>query len=425
MATIIDNRYGKAKVRVLKVNRNTTDHHSIFDFDCCCLLKGEQFKETYLTGDNSKVVATDSIKNTVYILSQKEKFDSLEEFGIILGKHFISTYSHVQEVHVTLKENVWARIQGSDGKPQAHSFVRQREVHTVSVVTQRNKPPVVTSGIDDLLIMKTTQSGFENFLRDQYTTLKETKDRIFCTVVTAQWTYNSTNNVNYSLALDVFRNAVFDIFSKTYSKSVQETLYIIAKTALEKFPQIEKVHLSLPNKHAFGFDFSRLNLENANNVFQPVEEPSGLIEGTISKNIELKEDDVKVISEVLMNVPTSVENCVLYIKWDPVGLNQRLGPDRLTIDGAKKEIGIHIINGYAKDLFSNNTAFLFFQWQDMNMCINRLVLNPNNNWFKRFQNNNNNNNNNNSNNNRIENNKDNNNKNNNNNERDRDCGTIF
>ncbi|EGG18571.1 urate oxidase [Cavenderia fasciculata] len=283
MATLIDNRYGKARVRVLKVNKNG-DHHSVFDFDCCVLLKGD-FSDTYYTGANDKVVATDSTKNTVYLLAQSEQFKSVEEFGVIVGKHFLATYSHVSEVQVTIKENVWDRMRVTyEQREHDHSFVRSRDVHTASIISVRGRPAQVTSGIEDLLIMKTTGSGFEGFYRDKYTTLKETKDRVFATMVTASWTYNTATNVNYVNAVAEFKKSVFDIFALTYSKSVQETLYIIAKTALERVKEIDEIKLSLPNKHAFGFDFTRFEgVKNNNTVFQPVEEPSGLIEGTIKR----------------------------------------------------------------------------------------------------------------------------------------------
>ncbi|KYR00112.1 urate oxidase [Tieghemostelium lacteum] len=284
MATLVDNRYGKAKVRVLRLFK-TGDYHKIFDFDCCVLLLGDEFKETYLTGDNKRVVPTDTVKNTIYVLAQQETFKSLEEFGIILGKHFIKTYSHVQGVHATMKENSWARM--GTGKQQDHSFVREREIHTIQVNSSRGQEPQVTSGIDDLLIMKTTQSGFEGYNKCQYTTLKETSDRVFATVVTANWTYN-TLNVDYTKAFEIMKQSVFEIFSSTYSKSVQESLFLMAKLALERCPQIETIKMSLPNKHAFGFDFSRLNIQNQNTVFQPVEEPSGLIEGTIKRSVSSK-----------------------------------------------------------------------------------------------------------------------------------------
>ncbi|KAK5580273.1 hypothetical protein RB653_000288 [Dictyostelium firmibasis] len=283
MATLVDNRYGKARVRVLRVFRGPNDYHKVFDFDCRVLLRGPEFSETYLTGDNSKIVATDTMKNTVYVIAQKEEFKSLEEYGILLGKHFLATYSWVNGVEVVMRENQWSRIKTSNGKEQGHSFQRDREIHSVTVTSSRDKSPIVISGIDDLLIMKTTQSGFEGFHRDKYTSLKETKDRVFATVVTANWTYN-TLSVDYSKVFEQFKLSVFDIFAQTYSRSVQETLFLIAKDVISKVPQVEQVHLSLPNKHAFGFDFSRLNIENNQTVFQPVEEPSGLIEGTIKRS---------------------------------------------------------------------------------------------------------------------------------------------
>eukprot|EP01133_Synstelium_polycarpum_P005752 gene5752-6659_t len=250
--------------------------------DCCVLLQGD-FQDTYLTGANDRVVATDSIKNTIYLFAQKENFKSAEELGVLLGRHFLATYSHVSHVHAMFRENAWERMRAThERKEHDHSFVRAREIHTASVVSMRGREPSVKSGITDLLIMKTTGSGFEGFLRDKYTTLPECKDRVFATMVTAEWTYN-TNVVNYPQVYESFKGSIFDIFSLQYSKSVQETLYLIGKTALDRSREIDEIQLSLPNKHAFGFDFAKLGTPNNGTVFQPVEEPSGLIEGTVKR----------------------------------------------------------------------------------------------------------------------------------------------
>lgn len=59
---------------------------------------------------------------------------------------------------------------------------------------------VIYSGIKDMKVLKTTQSGFEGFLKDHFTTLQETKDRVFCTSVYARWRYNQYREVNFDLA---------------------------------------------------------------------------------------------------------------------------------------------------------------------------------------------------------------------------------
>eukprot|EP01112_Ceratiomyxa_fruticulosa_P002526 TRINITY_DN1265_c0_g1_i1.p1 TRINITY_DN1265_c0_g1~~TRINITY_DN1265_c0_g1_i1.p1 ORF type:complete len:308 (+),score=63.21 TRINITY_DN1265_c0_g1_i1:133-1056(+) len=296
---LTSHRYGKAKVRVLKAVK-TPGKHEVYDINAKVLVSGNPIIPAYTTGDNSLVVPTDTIKNTCYILAEKHTFTSIEEFAIILGRHFIETYAHIEKVNVELVQNIWERIKVGGTVPHEHSFKKCLENRFTRLEVVRApgglKVESFKSGVNDLLILKTTGSGFEKFHTDKYTTLKDTNDRIFATSVLAEWTFspfvyssiaNKTGDkFDYNEVFNKVVAANLDIFATEYSKSVQETLYNIGCRALDQNKILDTIHLSMPNKHAFGFDMSRfhsLGVKNTNTVFQPVEEPSGLIEGTISR----------------------------------------------------------------------------------------------------------------------------------------------
>jgi len=280
MAQLVSCKYGKSRVKVLKVDRQT-DCHIARDYNVQVLLEGVEFQQTYLTGDNSRVVATDTMKNTVYVLAHQHTFQSPEEFGAIIGKHFLAEYSWVEKVHVEIIENQWQRLL-VNGKEHSHSFSRTSpEVRTAKILSTRQRIDV-ESGLRDLLVMKTTGSGFEGYHKDKFTTLPETKDRVFATSVTCHWTYNQ-GSPDYNKCWHGVKESVFKLFAETYSPSVQQTLHQIAQHALSAHSEIEEISLSLPNKHAFTFDLSNFGIKGNNTVFQPVEDPSGLIEGTVRR----------------------------------------------------------------------------------------------------------------------------------------------
>src|ERR1700677_3267580 len=184
---VIHQNYGKAAVRILKVIRNGKKH-SVKELEVQVMLQGD-FQKAYTRGDNRLVVATDSMKNTVNVLAKQKLGLETETFGVLLGKHFLKTYQHVSRVEITLAEHCWDRI-SIRSQPHAHSFIEKGAGEPFAKITATKGQISVESGIEDLLIMKTTASGFENFLRDEFTTLPETNDRIFATRLRACWQYS-------------------------------------------------------------------------------------------------------------------------------------------------------------------------------------------------------------------------------------------
>ena len=130
--------------------------------------------------------------------------------------------------------------------------------------------------------MKTTGSGFENFLRDEFTTLPETNDRIFATKLKAAWQYRRKPK-SYSLTRIKILNAMLAVFAKKYSASVQATLFQMGDAALKTAPEISEISIAMPNKHCLLVNLSPFGLENPNELFVPTDEPHGQIEATISR----------------------------------------------------------------------------------------------------------------------------------------------
>jgi urate oxidase len=272
------NNYGKADVRLFKIFR---DHarHEVKDVWVDVAMIGD-FTAAHTQGDNTDLLATDTVRNTVYALAKDGLTGSIEEFGKHLIRHFVQAGPRISSVRVKMTEHRWDRIK-VDGLEHDHSFTRDVGKHT-AVVEGDGSSFTVTSGIDELFILKTTNSGWEGFLCEQYTTLPDTNDRILATVVTAHWHYNR-DSVDYDLVWDGVWQQILSTFTDHYSPSMQGTLYQMGKAVLERFPEIEKIHFSFPNKHHIKYNLERFGMENDNTIFHADAEPYGLIEGWVER----------------------------------------------------------------------------------------------------------------------------------------------
>lgn len=273
------NNYGKSEVRVFKVKRDT-ERHEIWDLDVRVALEGD-FEAAHVEGDNTGLLATDTMRNTVYALATDRLTGSIEDFGLALVDHFLETGPTVERVWVEITQFLWSRIE-VDGQPHDHSFIRGRGERKAKVSGDESGERRVEAGIRDVYILKTTNSGWEGFLRDRFTTLPDTNDRILATTVTARWVYNTTD-----ADFDRLWNGVLDQTLKTftdhYSPSAQYTLYRIGKAVLEAFPEIEKIWYSFPNVHYILYDLERFGIENNNEIFHATQDPYGQIEGWVER----------------------------------------------------------------------------------------------------------------------------------------------
>jgi urate oxidase len=218
------------------------------------------------------------MRNTVYALAAQHAVEDLELFGRVLVDHFVEAGPSVHRARVQLVEHPWARL----GDHQ-HAFQRAGGGERVAVVAGDGVSARVEAGIEDLVLLRTTGSGFEGFLRDRFTTLPETEDRILATAVSARWTY-AEGGLDYGAAWRAARDAILATFADHYSPSVQFTLRRMGEAVLRAVDAIERVHLSLPNRHHLLYDLARFGIENDNRVFHASAEPYGLIEGTVERS---------------------------------------------------------------------------------------------------------------------------------------------
>jgi urate oxidase len=272
-------RYGKARVRLVHVRR-TGPAHEVAERTVQVACVGD-FAESYLRDDNRRVLATDTMKNTVYALARREPPGPPETFGERLAREFLDECPWLTRVEIGITAHPWTRLpDGRDGHP--HAFLSPGGETRTAEVTMTRDGTTIRSGLEALEVMKTTASGFEGFPRTRYTTLPETRDRILRTVVRSVWTWRRRPD-DFDTAHNAVRAAFLDAFGAEYSPSVQYTLGRMAARALERVDELATVHLSLPNRHCLLVDLTPFGLDNPNQVFVATDEPHGLIEGTFGR----------------------------------------------------------------------------------------------------------------------------------------------
>lgn len=277
---IIHDNYGKSRVRLMKVARQG-ERHELQNTTVAIAFEGD-FTGVHTVGDNSLVLPTDTMKNTVYTLAQQTQgIEEIEFFAQRLANHFLAENSQLTRVIVEIAEHGWTRI-SVGGEPHEHSFTKDGDENRTTKVNAAPEGVTVESGIENLIVLKTTKSGFVGYIKDRYTTLPETTDRIFATSIKANWRYNRPD----AATRDAWQNArqtILEVFARHDSLSVQHTLYAMGEAVLEKFPDIAEISFSLPNIHCIPVDFTRFGLENDNRIFVPIDEPHGLIEARLSR----------------------------------------------------------------------------------------------------------------------------------------------
>ena len=276
-------RYGKSEIHLVKVSRRAGGHdvHDLHDLTVKIGLEGD-FDDAYVEGDNTGLLATDTMRNVVYALAKEHPITDIEPFGQQLVEHFLAAGPGVRSARVDIVEHPWDRLEVG-GRPHEHAFQRGSGGNRVATVVGDGGEPHIEAGLEDLLVLKTTGSGWEGFLRDRYTSLPETSDRILATIITARWSYRG-REVDFGAAWRDVRRTILEAFGDHYSPSVQFTLHHMGKAVLEARPEVERISFSLPNKHHLLYDLGRFGLENDNEVFHATDEPYGLIEGTVERS---------------------------------------------------------------------------------------------------------------------------------------------
>jgi urate oxidase len=271
------NAYGKSAIRLVKVVRGETPHR-VRDLTVAIALEGD-FAASYRDGDNTAVIATDTMKNTVYALAGEHLTGAIESFGLALGRHFLEE-PQVELVRVSIDEHTWLPIGSA-----LDAFTRDSSSTRTAVVAVDRAGVTVDAGIDGLTVMKTSRSAFEGFPRDRFTTLRETSDRIMATKVRASWRYGSSD-LDFEGSWAGVRSTLLEVFADHHSVSVQASIWIVGKVILERHPEVAEISMSLPNLHHWTVDLAPFGIQNDREVYISTSEPYGLIEATIRRSEE-------------------------------------------------------------------------------------------------------------------------------------------
>jgi urate oxidase len=272
------NGYGKERVKLVRLERRG-ETHEITDLSVCIQLEGD-FAAAHAAGDNANITATDTMKNTVYALASAGTGE-IEEFAARLVSHFLRINPAVSKATVDVWESPWSRI-SVGGKPHGSAFVRAGSDRRTAEVSGTRETTAVRAGVADLVVLKSSHSGFEGYRNDIFTTLKETSDRIFATAIQANCLY-SRAGLAYGTVWQGIRRTVLETFAEHESRSVQHTMYAMGEAVLASFDDVSEIHFSLPNKHHIPVDLGPFGLRNTNEIFLPTVEPYGLIEATFRR----------------------------------------------------------------------------------------------------------------------------------------------
>jgi urate oxidase len=279
MSELVRHSYGKDGIRLVKVVR-AGDVHTVHDLTVRIWLEGD-FSAAYLDGDNSTSLPTDTMRSTAYVIAQDTSLDDIERYAAVVLSRILEVVPACATANMSVVEHAWTRL-APGGAEHPHAFRGAAGVGTATVSLSRGAAPVVTSGLDELLLLKTTASEYQGFLTDDYTVLKPTDDRIMATSVAASWTWRS-EPASYADARRRVQAAFEQVFAQNHSKAVQQTLVEMAEAALAEVPELDQLRLTLPNRHHVTVDFTPFGRTNDNEIFVVLDRPYGLIDGTVGR----------------------------------------------------------------------------------------------------------------------------------------------
>src|SRR6201998_598139 len=280
MARLGENRYGKAGVRLSRIMRSA-DRHDFNEWTVRVLLQGD-FESSFTEADNSKILPTDTMKNTVHSIARASNATTIEDFAMELGDYLLVNNEQIAKASIEVDEKCWERL-AIDGEPEATTFkMAGPELQTVLAERESDGGWVITSGVDGLTILKTTRSAFTGYIKDRLTTLKPATDRILGTRATIAWDYVSASQ-NFSTVRKKTVATLLKEFAAHDSMTWQHTLFTMGEAALSAAREIARIHLTMPTLPHLLADLSPFGQDNPNHIFVPIDEPHGYIEATIER----------------------------------------------------------------------------------------------------------------------------------------------
>jgi urate oxidase / 2-oxo-4-hydroxy-4-carboxy-5-ureidoimidazoline decarboxylase len=240
--------YGKSDVIVYRLSRDgkaTGGGTPVFGANITILVYGDAFWSTYATGDNTGLIATDSMKNFV----QREMFNfegpDLEDCCRFLGAKFLATYPQVEGVQMSAVEIPYAAL------PESHAAFAPAggDRATARLELDRNGVVEIASGIRGFKLLRLGGSAFHGFVRDQYTTLPDIANRPLHMWLDLEWLYTEpSDGFSAGTVTAAVRRIVRDVFDAFASGSIQQVINQIGTKMLADIPVIAEVHLEANNR---------------------------------------------------------------------------------------------------------------------------------------------------------------------------------
>jgi urate oxidase len=274
-----EHRYGEFDIRVLKLNRRG-DRHELRDLTIDVSFEGD-FEASHTDGDNARILPTHTMRNTVYAIARDHAAGDIEKFALALSQHFVQQNAAPLTVQVDVAEEPWARV-AIGGRPHGSSFARTTAERRTTHVLRSAGDLLVESGIAGLRLAKTRHSAFEGFIRDRFTTLPESGDRLLAAELNASWRYG-WNEVPFGTQWQQVRQTLLEAFAEHDSRSLQHTLYAMAHAVLDQCPPVTEIRLRMPAFHPVLVDLTPFSMENTE-VYVLEEAPHAEIEAVVSRD---------------------------------------------------------------------------------------------------------------------------------------------
>ncbi|CAK7902716.1 uricase [[Candida] anglica] len=298
MSQLVSSSYGKSNVKFLKVRKDASDPkvQEVLEANVEVLLRGG-FDDSYTKADNSSIVPTDTVKNTILVEAKNTNVWPIERFAGHLAQHFTKKYSHVEGIEIKIIQSKWTKYE-VQGKLHAHSFKHEgpETKRTYLNYDKKTDNLVLTSSIKDLTVLKSTGSMFYGFHECDYTILKPTTDRILSTDVDGSWTFDSkkigglagiaaaADRGLFDSTYELARKTTLELFALENSPSVQATMYNMSHAILDAEPAVKTVTYVLPNKHFILFNLEWKGIKGNDDLYYPSPDPNGLIKCTVGRN---------------------------------------------------------------------------------------------------------------------------------------------
>ncbi len=279
---LVQDSYGKSAIRIAKISRRK-EEHDFKEIHVNIQLEGD-FETVYTEGSNKNVLPTDTMKNTVFALAKDHDLATIEDFGLHLTDHFLSNNPQVSAVTIDLAQVRWERMK-NDETWEPHTYIGGGNEQQTTTVRRTRDGVTVNSGLRGVRILKTTNSGFEGYIVEKFTTLPPTADRILATEMEAVWTYENAQDLDFQKLRTSIRAELLTTFANHHSYSVQESLYLMGQSVLENVGEVIEINFKLPNLHYLPINLKPFGMDNHNDVFVASGDAFGYITGTLRREI--------------------------------------------------------------------------------------------------------------------------------------------